>query len=202
MRRFTFKVSAFVAISLCIVCVCGCSLFRGKPVPNVLSAEEESLGWGLLWGGEFPPSAWADVRAGSTNFTAGGWAVANDALVASAGAEPIRTKTAFCDFDVKIDYRLSPGASASIIYFHNAETNVDTSVAYELAPPPPETDYEDAWQTARIVARRKSVTHWLDGRIVDRKTREDEELSGRIMLAPRSGNVEFRNMKVRVFGKW
>ena len=202
MRRVAFMVAAFAVMSLCIACVCGCSLFRGKPVPNVLSAEEESLGWGLLWGGEFPPSAWADVHVGSTNFTAGGWSATNDVLVASAGAEPIRTKTAFCDFDLKVDYRLAPGASASIVYFHNAETNVDTSVAYELAPPPPETEREDAWQTARIVTRRKSVTHWLDGRIVDRKMREDAELSGRIMLAPRSGNVEFRNMKIRVFGKW
>ena len=191
-----------IALPFLLSFLCGCTLFKGKPVPNMLSAEEEMLGWELLWDGNFPPDKWADVRAGSTNFTANGWLAAGNALVASAGADPIRTKTAFRDFDLKVDYRLAPDASANIVYFHNAETNADASVAYELTPPPPETKYEDAWQTARIVARRKSVTHWLDGRIAERKTREDEGLSGRVMLAPRSGSTEFRNLKVRVFGKW
>lgn len=197
MRAIAFTTIASVSLFLC-----GCALFRGEPVPNVLSAEEESLGWGLLWEGDSPSDGWADVRAGATNFTAGGWSVTNGSLVASAGAEPIRTRGDFCDFDLKVDYRLAPGAAAGIVYFHNAETNVDASISYELAPLPPEVSDPDAWQTARVVARRRSVTHWLDGRIVDRRTREDAGLSGRIVLAPRKGRVEFRNVKVRVFGKW
>ena len=57
-------------------------------------------------------------------------------------------------------------------------------------------------QTVRIVARRKPITHWLDGRIVDRKKREDADVGGRIVLEPGEGQVEFRNVKIRPFGKW
>ena len=89
-----------------------------------------------------------------------------------------------------------------VLYFHNAETNADTSIAYPLAPLPPDAKDPHAWQTIRIVARRKPITHWLDGRVVERKTRSDVDLDGRIVLDPGSGPVEFRNIKVFPFGKW
>lgn len=189
---------AFAALA----CLCGCALFTREPDPNVLTSKEEANGWSLLWDGDFPTNGWAGVSAGCTEFTARGWSVTNGALVASAGADPIRTSVSYKDFDLKADYRLAPGASGRILYFHNAETNVETSVAYALAPLPPEAKDPRAWQTVRIVARRKSITHWLDGQIVDRKTRDDVNLEGRIVLAPDEGRVEFRNVKIRPFGKW
>ena len=185
-----------------LACLCGCSLFTKDPEPNVLTPKEEANGWVLLWEGDDPTNGWVGVSAGCSNFTARGWSVTNGALVASAGADPIRTAAPYRDFDLKVDYRLFPGASGRILYFHNAETNVDTSAAYALTPPPPEAKDPLTWQTARIVARRKPVTHWLDGRIVERKTRDDAELEGRIVLAPGEGQVEFRNVKIRPFGKW
>ena len=185
-----------------LACLCGCSVFTSAPEPNVLTAEEEARGWNLLWDGDSPTNGWAGVSAGCSNFTARGWSVTNGALVASAGADPIRTTSPYKDFDLKVDYRLTPGAAGRILYFHNAETNVDTSVAYALTPLPPEAKDPLAWQTARVVARRKHVTHWLDGRIVDRKVRGDENLDGRIVLEPGDGQIEFRNLKIRPFGKW
>ncbi len=188
-----------LAISLvALACLCGCK----EPEANVLTSEEEVRGWNLLWDGESPTNGWAGVSAGCSNFTARGWSVTNGALVASAGADPIRTTLPYKDFDLKVDYRLTSRATGRILYFHNAETNVDTSVAYALTPPPPEAKDPLAWQTARIVARRKPITHWLDGRIVDRKVRDDENLAGRIVLVPGDGQVEFRNLKIRPFGKW
>ena len=196
------KTPRLVIVSVVLAGLCGCSLFKREPTPNVLTPEEEVQGWVLLWDGDSPTNGWVDVLAGSSNFTARGWCVTNDALVASAGADAIRTEIPFKDFDFKADYRLSPGASGQILYFHNAETNADTSIAYPLTPLPPEAKDPRAWQSVRIVARRKPVTHWLDGKIVDRKKRDDEDLQGRIVLAPGSGTVEFRNVKIRAFGKW
>ncbi len=193
MKNLCFTVSLAV-----LACLCGCK----EPEPNVLTSEEEVRGWTLLWDGEEPTNGWVGVSAGCSNFTARGWSVTNGALVASAGADPIRTASSYRDFDLKVDYRLISSASGRILYFHNAETNVDTSVAYALTPLPPESKDPLAWQTARIVARRKSITHWLDGRIVDRKTRDREELECRIVLAPGEGCSEFRNIKIRPFGKW
>ena len=185
-----------------VVGLCGCSLFKREPTPNVLTPEEEVQGWVLLWDGDSLTNGWVDVSAGSSNFTARGWCVTNDALVASARADAIRTEVPFKDFDFKADYRLPPGASGQILYFHNAETNADTSIAYPLTPLPAEAKEPRAWQSVRIVARRQSITHWLDGQIVDRKKRDDEDLQGRIVLVPGGGTVEFRNIKIRVFGKW
>ena len=181
-----------------LACLCGCK----EPEPNVLTPEEESRGWFLLWDGESPEKDWVGVSAGCSNFTARGWSVTNGTLMAAAGADPIRTAVPYKDFDLKVDYRLPPEASGNIRYFHNAETNIDTSAAYVLTPLPPEAKDPQAWQTVRIVARGKPVTHWLDGRIIERKTRDDVDLAGRIVLEPGNGPVEFRNVKVRPFGKW
>ena len=189
---------------MCVAAIaglCGCALFKGEPKPNVLTNEEEAQGWNLLWDGEFPSNGWVGVSAGCSNFTARGWYVAGNALVAMPEADPIRTAVPYKDFDLKVDYRMAPDASGRILYFHNAETNVDTSVAYALVPPL-EAKNPLTWQTVRIVARGKPVTHWLDGRIVERKTRDREELEGRIVLMPGEGQVEFRNVKIRPFGKW
>ena len=196
------KTPVLTIVFAAIAVLCGCSLFRGEPKPNVLTPEEEVQGWILLWDGDSPTNGWVDASAGSSNFTARGWCVTNGALVASAGADAIRTGATFKDFDFKADYRLSPGASGQILYFHNAETNADTSIAYPLTPLSPEAKDPLAWQSVRIVARRQVIAHWFDGRIVDRKKRDDEELQGRIVLAPGGGTVEFRNVKIRTFGKW
>ena len=197
MKNFCLAMS-FAALAV----LCGCALFKGEPKPNVLTNEEEVQGWNLLWDGDFPTNGWVGVAVGCSNFTARGWYVANDSLVAQPEADPIRTAVPFKDFDFKADYRLAPGATVRVLYFHNAETNADTSIAYPLTPLPPDAKDPHAWQTIRIVARRKPVTHWLDGRIVDRKKRDDAELEGRIVLVPGGGTVEFRNIKIRTFGKW
>ena len=178
--------------------LCGCR----DPMPNVMTPDEEARGWYLLWDGENPTNGWVGVSAGCSNFTARGWIVANGALGATSGADPIRTTSPYKDFDLKVDYRLAPGATGRILYFHSAEANVDTSDAYALVPLQPDAKDPLAWQTARVVARRKSITHWLDGAIIDRRTRDDETLDGRIVLAPDDGQVEFRNIKIRLFGKW
>jgi len=185
-----------------LACLCGCSLFVQEPVPNVLTPDEEARGWILLWDGDTPTNGWVDVSAGCSNFTARGWSVTDGALVAQPEADPIRTVVPFKDFDLKIDYRLSPGASGQILYDHVAETNVDMSVAYALTPLPPEAKDPLAWQTVRIVTRGKQITHWLDGQIRERKARGDARVAGRIVLAPGEGSVEFRNVKIRPFGKW
>ena len=185
-----------------LACLCGCALFKREPEPNVLTAEVDARGWFLLWNGDDSADGWVGVSAGCSNFTARGWSVTNGMLAASAGAAPIRTAVPYKDFDLKVDYRMAPDASGRILYFHNAETNVDTSIACALAPLPPKAKDPHAWQTVRIVARRKSITHWLGERIVERKQREDAELDGRIVLDPGKGPVEFRNLKVRPFGKW
>ena len=177
--------------------LCGCR----DPMPNVLTPDEEARGWYLLWDGEDPANGWVGVSAGCSNFTARGWSVTNGALVASAGADPIRTGASYKDFDLKVDYRMASGTSGQVLCFHNAETNVDTSVAYVLSPPP-EKQGPLEWQTVRIVARGRSITHWLNGQVVERKTRNDVDLDGRIVLDPGKGPVEFRNIKVFSFGKW
>ena len=137
-----------------VCCLCGCALFTREPDPNVLTQQEEVNGWILLWDGDVPTNGWVGVSAGCSNFTARGWSVTNGALVASVGADAIRTADSYKDFDFKVDYRLAPGASGRILYFHNAESDADSAFAYALAPLPPEAK--------EFVDRTRDFPHKID----------------------------------------
>lgn len=177
----------------------GCALFKKDPPPNVLTPDEVVNGWTLLWDGE-TTDGWVGMDAGSSNLTAKGWAVdTNGFLRAESGtAGAICTAAAFRDFDFKFDYRLAPGAEASVRCFHVAETNVDQSMEFPLAPLPPPAKSNE-WVSARIVARRRFVSQWLNEARQPTRTRETGEVGGRIVLQPRKGQVEFRNLKIWTF---
>ena len=150
------------ALACAAVCgLCGCALFTREPDPNVLTQQEEVNGWILLWDGDVPTNGWVGVSAGCSNFTARGWSVTNGALVASVGADVIRTEASYKDFDFKADYRLAPGASGRILYFHNAESDADSAFAYALAPLPPEALIPMPARPATMISSEIAYTIFL-----------------------------------------
>lgn len=177
----------------------GCALFKKDPPPNKLTPDEAMNGWNLLWNGE-TTDGWVGMAAGCSNFTAKGWvADTNGMLRAESGAsDPIRTAATFRDFDLKFDYRLAPGAEAAVRCFHVAETNVDLSMEFPLTELPPPAKSNE-WISARITARRKFVSSWLNGARQPTRTRETGDVGGRIVLQPRKGQVEFRNLRIWTF---
>lgn len=87
--------------------------------PNTLSAAERRAGWRLLFDGTN-----ADGFRGYRKDTLGaGWAVEDGALVRKErGAGDIVSKDAFGEFELQLEYRISPGGNSGVM-FHVTEDN-------------------------------------------------------------------------------
>ncbi|MCC2975443.1 DUF1080 domain-containing protein [Sphingomonas sp. PL-96] len=80
---------------------------------NQLSPGERKAGWTLLWDGQSPKN-WRSAKGDA--FPATGWTMADGALSVMGGGGDIATETAFRDFELSVDYRLTPGANSGIKY--------------------------------------------------------------------------------------
>lgn len=99
-----------------------------EPVPvehswlaNRLTEGERAAGWKLLWDGR-TDAGWRGAR--SDAFPSAGWSMRDGLLevAASDGAESrnggdIVTREEFSDFELQVDFRLTPGANSGIKYF-------------------------------------------------------------------------------------
>jgi hypothetical protein len=88
---------------------------------NTLTAEEKAAGWRLLWDGT-STAAWRSAR--SEEFPANGWLIKDGLLnvVDSGGAEAVGggdiiTRETFTNFELLVDFKLTPGANSGIKYF-------------------------------------------------------------------------------------
>jgi hypothetical protein len=96
-------------------------------VENTLSAGEKSAGWRLLWDGK-TTDGWRSAR--SQEFPKGGWEVKDGMLIIhetggreSASAGDIITKEKFSDFELKLDFKITPGANSGVKIFVDPELN-------------------------------------------------------------------------------
>jgi 3-keto-disaccharide hydrolase len=95
--------------------------------PNTLTDEEKRDGWRLLWDGK-TTDGWRSARA--ETFPAKGWIIENSVLTVleSSGAEgagggDIITRERFSNFELKADFKITPGANSGIKYF--VQPNLD-----------------------------------------------------------------------------
>ncbi|MEI6106286.1 MAG: DUF1080 domain-containing protein [Opitutae bacterium] len=93
----------------------------GAPAANTLTAEEKAAGWRLLWDGR-TSDGWRSARA--ETFPAKGWtikdgllSVADNGGEESAGGGDIITREQFAQFELTVDFKLTPGANSGIKYF-------------------------------------------------------------------------------------
>ena len=89
--------------------------------------EEKAAGWRLLWDGK-TSDGWRSAKA--ETFPAKGWEIKDGILTvhASGGAESaaagdIITKERFTEFELMVDFRMTPGANSGIKYF--CQPNLD-----------------------------------------------------------------------------
>ncbi len=97
------------------------------PPANTLSAEDKAAGWKLLWDGK-TSDGWRGAI--SDSFPAKGWEIKNGVLtvLASGGAESaaggdIITRDRYSDFELKLDFKMTPAANSGIKYF--TQPNLD-----------------------------------------------------------------------------
>ncbi len=95
--------------------------------PNTLSAAEKAAGWKLLWDGK-TTDGWRSAR--SQEFPKGGWEVKDGMLIInetggaeSAAAGDIITREKFSDFELQVDFKITPGANSGIKIFVDPALN-------------------------------------------------------------------------------
>ncbi|MGD8898234.1 MAG: DUF1080 domain-containing protein [Acidobacteriota bacterium] len=164
---------------------------------NTLTEAEEAQGWELLFDGQ-TMNGWHGFNGGSTE----AWSIDGCALK-TAGTEgnygsdqrvDLATDDEYTDFEISIDWKLTPGANGGLMYGVVEDTKY--KAAWETGPeyqfidgdgwPKPEeitalnrsgADYAmhapndlralkpvGEWNTSKIVVNGPRVEHWLNGR--------------------------------------
>jgi hypothetical protein len=92
---------------------------------NALTAQEKKAGWHLLFDGK-TSTGWRSNRA--SGFPSTGWEVQNSVLsVKEHGGEEggnagdIVTTRKYANFELSLDFRITPGANSGILYFVNLD---------------------------------------------------------------------------------
>lgn len=96
-------------------------------IPNTLTPQEETMGWKLLWDGK-TNTGWRG--ANKAGFPEKGWEINEGVLSVneSGGGESnhggdIVTEKKYSDFELVLDFKLSPGANSGVKYFVIEELN-------------------------------------------------------------------------------
>ncbi len=165
--------------------VCGTCAETGLALaPNTLSGQEQSDGFELLFDGE-STRGWRGFR--SEQMPAG-WTVEDGTLTRSAGGGDVITEQQFADFELHLQWKISPGGNSGI-FFHVSEekggvyetgpemqvldndlhpdgANPMTSAGANYAmhaPPEDVTRPVGEWNTVRLRIQDGHVQHWLNG---------------------------------------
>lgn len=81
---------------------------------NRLTAAETRAGWKLLWDGQ-TGNGWRGAKAGTT-FPAKGWSIHDGMLTTEGGGGDVLTTRAYRNFELSVEFRLTPGANSGIKY--------------------------------------------------------------------------------------
>jgi hypothetical protein len=149
-----------------------------------LTAEQRAAGWRPLFDGT-STSAWRGYK--SQSFPAG-WKIVDGVLTKSGPVEDIMTKDQFGNFQLALDWKLSPGGNAGVFYRGTEEYDhiywsapeyqllddaghpdgksrlTSAGADYGLYPSPAGVvKPADQWNSTLIVANGNTVQHWLNG---------------------------------------
>lgn len=166
-------------------------------IPNTITDSEKAEGWKLLWDGK-TSEGWRGARL--TTFPDKGWMIENGILKVkkSNGAEStnggdIVTIQKYKNFELVVDFKITPGANSGVKYFVDTEINKGSGSSigcefqilddqkhpdaklgvngnrtlgslYDLIPAKPDKPYRnEAFNTAKIIVKGNHVEHWLNG---------------------------------------
>ncbi len=112
MKKLQFILFSFALANL---------VWAQKPTANTLTPEEQKQGWQLLWDGK-TTNGFRGVY--KEKFPEAGWAIKNGELmkVKSAGGESVAggdiiTINEYDNFELKLEFQITPGANSGIKYF-------------------------------------------------------------------------------------
>lgn len=176
-------------VFLPLVFCASASLAAAETAPNTLTPDEQAAGWRLLWDGS-SATGWRGTRADV--FPTKGWQVKDGVLTVlkseGHGGGDIVTRETFGNFELSVEFKLTPGANSGIKYFVAENTSLGLEYqllddalhpdakggrngnrtlgsVYDLYPASAAKPVKPIgeWNTARIVSRGPRVEHWLNG---------------------------------------
>jgi len=191
-----------------------------EPVPNTLTDQEKKAGWRLLWDGQ-TTDGWRSAR--SDEFPAASWVirdgelcVTNDNGGESAAGGDIITRARFSNFELLVDFKLTPGCNSGIKYFVQPDlkpvtsTGAATSVGSAIGPEYQLLDdarHPDArlgrdgdrtlgslydLMAASKYKKPNFIGEWNTARIVVRGNHVEHWLNGQKILSCTRGSAAFR----------
>ena len=177
-------------ISLLALLIVGCApmgnntAVSSKSGATPLTSEQKAAGWRSLFDGS-STSAWRGYR--SQTFPAS-WRIVDGVLTKSGEVEDIITRDQFGNFELALDWNLSPGGNAGIFYRGTEEYDkiywsgpeyqllddaahedgknrlTAAGAAYALYPSPAGVvKPAGEWNSTLIVVNGNRVQHWLNG---------------------------------------
>jgi len=182
--------------------------------PNTLTREEREQRYELLWDGR---TSWGWKSARGDKFPANGWEMKDGVLsvLASGGAESqaggdIVTEQVFSDFELRLEFRLTPGANSGVKYFVDVDLNKGPGSAigleYQLLDDERHPDAKLGRDGNRKLAglydlipaaaakKTRPIGEWNEARIVSRGTHVEHWLNGEKVLEYERGSDAFRRL--------
>ena len=182
--------------------------------PNTLTDAEHSEGWQLLWDGR---TTWGWRSAKGKEFPKEGWEIRNGELsvVETGGAESraggdIVTDRTFGAFDLKVEFRLTPGANSGIKYYVDTELNKAEGSAigleFQLLDDATHPDAKQGRDGNRTIAslydlmpapadkKVKPIGEWNEARVVSDGRHVEHWLNGAKVLEYERGSEAFRKL--------
>jgi hypothetical protein len=144
-----------------------------------------------MWRTLFDGSSMAAFRGYKMDSMPKGWTIANGVMTKTGSTEDIVTRDEFGNFELALDWKISPGGNAGIFYRANEKNDkvymsgpeyqllddakhpdgksrlTSAAADYGLyASPAGIVKPANEWNAARIVVRGNHVEHWLNGQKV------------------------------------
>lgn len=190
---------------------------------NKLTHSEKDWGWSLLWDGQTAAGWVGDKKA---SFPEKGWEMTHGELIVleSGGEESehggdIVTEKLYGDFDLRVDFKITPGANSGIKYYVDTTLNKSAGsgigLEYQILdddihPDAKLGNHEGSRTVASlydlIKAENKKVNPvgtWNHARIVSSKGHVTHWLNGHQVLAYDRGSEAFRKLVAESkYAKW
>jgi hypothetical protein len=184
MKQSKIRLCSFVAV----LASCSALAVQGADL-NTLTDEEKAGGWKLLFDGK-ETSGWRAYA--HTDFPKEGWVIEDGCLKSAPGGRggDLVTTQPFTDFDVKFEWRISPGGNSGVKYLVKEGQTGKAGVGFEYQVLD-DTKNEDAqngpnrqagalyaliapndskrlkpvgeFNEGEIIVRGQHVEHWLNG---------------------------------------
>src|SRR3954468_23607165 len=187
----THRAAARAAIvSQLALLICACTPMGSNPpassstASGTLTADQAAAGWRALFDGS-NTDAW---RGYKTQTLPAGWRIADGVLTKTGSSEDLVSKDQFGNFELAMDWKLSPGGNAGLFYRGTEEYDhiywsapeyqllddaghpdgksrlTSAGADYGLYPAPAgAVKPADEWNSSMIVVNGNTVQHWLNG---------------------------------------